>query len=248
MGLLAAAFDLAAKAIADTDPANSTVAHTYNVAAANWIRTNGYWPLERGMYAGAGGINCAAPVADSNVACTGGNSPGQSRALSADALRGIMAAYAYDGGGTLRDFADTLYNAMFAKSGTCSTLVCAPDGEYVRGLDDGGYMMTGAPPGGNRWFGSFFGFGNLSAWPAYRVGGLQPSKPQRGYVAFNLGQIRGATKARVTVTAPSGNATEVECNSSPCAVTVDGRQGKHLFQLQYLSSTGAVLATTMLPM
>jgi hypothetical protein len=249
MGLLAAAFDLAGKAIADTDPANSSLARGYGVQAARWIRTNGYWPLEKGMYTGAGGINCAAPIADGNTACTGGNTAGQARALSAAALRGIMAAYGYTRDSALRDLADTLYNAMFAKTGTCpaGSQACAPDGKYVQGLDEGGEMMTAEPPAGNAWFGKFFGFDNLAAWPAYRAGGLQASNPQTGYIAFNLDGVRGATKVRVMVTAPSGKTTELECSSSPCAVTLDGKQGKHLIRTRYLSDAGAVLATTELP-
>ena len=250
MGLLASAFDLAAKAISDSFPTQAALARGYNATAANWLVNYGLWPQTKGLYVAVQGVNCQPPISDGNAACTGGQTAGDARSLGADALRGAMTAYASSQDLRLRDAADALYNAMFAKPATCpaGSTLCVPDGNYVQGLDDGGYMMTGAPPAGAAWFGRLFGFDNLSAWPAYRVGGLQPSKPQRGYIGFNLGQIRGATKARVTVTAPSGSTTEVECATSPCAVTVDGRQGKHLIQLEYLSSAGLVLAITEIPM
>lgn len=249
MGVLAFAFDLAAKALAGAYPPGAALAQNYRLTAANWIRTYGYWPLQKGLYLYAQGINCQAPISDANSACTGGNAPADARALSPEALRGVMAAYASSQDSGFRDFADTLYNAMFAKPNTCTGATpCVPDGYYVSGLDTGGYMMTGAAPLGNAWFGMVFGFNNLSAWPAYRVGGLQPSSGKTLYAAFNLGRVRGAIRARLTATAPSGSTVQVECSSSPCAVTVDNRQGKYLIELQYLSGTGAVLATTEFPL
>jgi hypothetical protein len=248
MGVLAFAFDLAAKALAGAYPQEAALAQNYRLTAANWIRTYGYWPLQKGLYLYAQGINCQAPISDANSVCTGGNTPADARALSAQALRGVMAAYAASQDSGIRDFADTLYNAMFAKPNTCTGgTPCVPDGYYVSGLDPGGYMMTGAAPLGNAWFGMFFGFNNLSAWPAYRVGGLQPVIEMALYTSFNPGQVRGALSTRLTATAPSGSTVAVECSSSPCAVPVDSRQGKYLIELQYLSSTGAVLATTGLP-
>ncbi|MBS1858753.1 MAG: hypothetical protein JST11_25505 [Acidobacteria bacterium] len=250
MGLLASAFDLAAKAINTTYPAQAAMARDYSATAANWLRSYGYWSQAKGLYVAVGGVNCQPPISDSNAACTGGQAPGDARALGADALRGMMTAYATSQDSRLKDAVDSLYNAMFAKPGTCpiGSALCVPDGSYVQGLDDGGPMMTAAPPAGAGWFGRFFGFNNLAAWPAYRVGGLQPTAPRKRYIGFSLGQIAGATKARVTVVAPSGTRTQVDCARSPCAVNVDGRQGRHLIQLQYLSNAGAVLAGTEIPM
>jgi len=249
MGVLAAAFDLAAKAIADADSQNSALASSYNLAGTNWIMSYGYWPLQNGLYVAAQGVNCQAPISDANTACTGGNSREQARALNAEVLRGIMAAYASSQRTELHGFADALYNAMFAKPGSCpsGSLECAPDGYYLSGLDDGGAMMTASPPQGNEWFGVFFGFSDLSAWPAYRMGGPQPESARTIYVSFNAGAVRGAAKVRVTATEPSGRALQTECASSPCAVVFDGRQGNPLIELSYLSNAGLVLAKTALP-
>jgi hypothetical protein len=250
MGILGAAFDLAAKAIADTDPTNSALASSYNLATANWIVAYGYWPLQRGLYAVAQGVNCQAPISDNNTACTGGNSREQARALSADALRGIMVTYAFTQRTDLRAFADALYNAMFAKPGSCpsGSLVCVPDGYYLSGLDDGGSMMTAAPPQGNEWFGEFFGVNGSSKWPAYRVGGPASGGTRTLYVNFDAGSVVGAAKVRVTATEPSGRALQTECSSSPCAVVFDGGQGTPLIELSYLSDAGVVLAKTTIPL
>jgi hypothetical protein len=161
-----------------------------------------------------------------------------------------MTAYASNQSTDLRDFADTLYNAMFAKPGTCSNSWdgCLPDGYYLSGLDDGGEMMTEVPPLGNTWFGTFFGASRLSAWPVYRSGGAPPASVQTFYVSFNLGRVRGAKRIRVTATAPSGEAVQAECTSSPCAVAIDGRQGKPIVELTYISDTGSVLAKTASPL
>ena len=198
MGRLAAAFDLASKALAGTDATNSLLASNYNAAAANWIKTYGYWTLQKGLYDAVQGVNCQAPINDGNAACTAGNSAEQARALSAEAIRGLMAAYSSSQSTDLHDFLDGLFSAMFAKPGTCpsGSSACVPDGTYLSGMDDGGSMMTGTPPQGNEWFGTFFGFNDLSAWSAYRDGGLPPASWQTYYVSFSMGAVRGAEKVR----------------------------------------------------
>jgi hypothetical protein len=250
MGRLAAAFDLASKALAGTDATNSLLASNYNAAAANWIKTYGYWTLQKGLYDAVQGVNCQAPINDGNAACTAGNSAEQARALSAEAIRGLMAAYSSSQSTDLHDFLDGLFSAMFAKPGTCpsGSSACVPDGTYLSGMDDGGSMMTGTPPQGNEWFGTFFGFNDLSAWSAYRDGGLPPASWQTYYVSFSMGAVRGAEKVRISATEPSGAIVQTECASSPCAVAVDGRQGKPLIEVIYLSNSEGVLARTASPL
>jgi hypothetical protein len=109
-------------------------------------------------------------------------------------------------------------------------------------------MMTDLPPDGSHWFGEFFGFNNLSAWPASRMGRIPTANRRAKYVAFNLGQVRGAVGVRVTATEPNGEQTSVECSASPCPVSVDIRQGRALIEMQYLSGTGKPLATTAFPL
>jgi hypothetical protein len=246
-GILGAAFDFASKAIADSDPQNSALARSYNVGTANWIRTYGYWPLKKAVYYGAQFVNCQAPIPEGNNPCTGDLDPAGARVLSAEAIRAVMTAYAYNKDPGLREFADLLYNAMWAKPSTCpaGSTVCVPDGAYVTAYDDNGWYMIGTPPTGQapKWFGQVWGYSGLSAWPAVRVGGLHPSSIRTAYVGFDLQGVQGAAKVGIATTAPDGTVSHVECTSSPCGVPAPGPPGDRSIQLQYLSATGKVLAT-----
>jgi hypothetical protein len=179
VGILSTAFDLAAKAVADTSPTTAALSHSYSVAAANWLKNVGYWPSSKAMYYFAGGIDCVAPITDGNGWCTYGNDAAAARTLSAEAIRGVMAAYAYNRDPALKAFADTLHNAMWGRTSTCpgGSTLCVPDGVYLTGMDDGGYMISGGPPTNEytpwKWFGQFYGWSGLSSWPGYRNGGIQ---------------------------------------------------------------------------
>jgi hypothetical protein len=173
-GLLGIAFDFAAKAIAASDPTNSALAHSYSVSVANWIKTYGYRPAAKTVYYGAQFVNCQAPIPESNRVCVGVPPDADvARALNAEAIRAVMLAYAYNKDAQLKSFADLLFNAMWAKPGTCpaGSTVCVPDGTYVDAYDDTGVDMTAAPPSGSapKWFGMVWGFSGLSSWPAARV-------------------------------------------------------------------------------
>ena len=253
IGILSAAFDLAAKAVVDVNPATASLAHSYNVAAANWIKTYGYWPATKGLYYFVDGVDCQPPIADSNGLCTSGNNAGQARTLSAEALRGLNAAYVYSQDSSLKTLSDTMYNAMWARPTTCPTgsTLCVPDGYYIDPMDDGQYMISGGPPSNVtpwKWFGMFFGFSAQSSWPGRRAGGLQSAIGERVYIGANPPGVPGATKIRVVITDPSGSTTTTDCNALPCAVTVDSRQGDSLMSIQYLSAAGAVLASSRPPL
>jgi hypothetical protein len=186
------------------------------------------------------------------VWCNGGNTASQARTLSAESLRSVMLAYAYSKDPALLAFGDTLYNAMYAKQGYCPTgsTICVPDGEYLSDLNSGtGWYVTGDPMNNkwHKWFGMFFGIGAGSDWPAYRIGeaGRRIGRPIR--VAFNMASVPGAAAVRVKAIAPDGEEIVTSCTSSPCTVTINDRQEDHIFQLEYLSAGGAVLASTALP-
>ena len=239
-GLLGFAFDMAGRAIADSDPVNSALARNYNVGIANWLRTTGYWANSKGMYYGAGFANCQAPISDNNIFCTGGNDAPNARTLNAEAMRSVMTAYAYSSDVALKSFADTLYSAMFSKPGTNGP---NPDGIYIGGLDDGtGWYMLGAPPIGKapKYFGMFFGIGGLSAWPAYRAGGA-PSGTTTVLLAPDTMRFPAVRRVRAITTAPSGASSTSECAARQCTLEVDPRQGAHLVKLEYLSADGKLL-------
>ena len=256
IGILSGAFDLAAKAVADVSPATSALAHSYNVAAANWIKNYGYWPDSKGLFYFAGNIDCRPPIADNNTICTSGDAPDQARTLSAEAMRGISAAYAYTHDPSLGAFGNTLYNAMWAAPGTCpaGSTLCVPDGTYLDAMNDGQYMINVPPlPALGtatpwKWMGMFFGYSAESSWPGNSAGGAQPANSEPLYVAADLQSVPGATAVQVTVTAPSGAISTTKCAASPCAVTVDLRQGDSLLTIQYLSASGTVLASSKAPL
>ena len=244
MGLLGTSFAFAAEAIAESDPGNSALAHSYNLSAVEWIKTYGYWPLRKGMYHWAQFVNCQAPISDDNTFCTAGNNESRARTLSAETLRGIGLAYLHTGDPSLKEFGDNLYSAMFSKPGKGGP---NPDGYYVSDLDDEtGSYMVGTPPLGKspKWFGVFFGIGDLSSWPAIRLAGPTQRHDQNIAVGFAAGAVPNGSLSRITVTAPSGKETLTVCSTSPCGVTVDPRQGAHLMRMEYLAPDGAIAASS----
>jgi hypothetical protein len=71
-----------------------------------------------------------------------------------------------------------------------------------------------------------------------------PPSPRRILIGLASGAIPNAASAQIVVTAPSGAQTMFSCSGSPCEVTVDDRQGAHLYRIQYLSEEGRVLSQT----
>lgn len=65
-------------------------------------------------------------------------------------------------------------------------------------------------------------------------------------VGFRLQTVAGAVSVRLTVVRPDGQSVSADCTSSPCTVPGDQQQGEHRFQLEYRSSSGAVLQASEL--
>jgi len=188
----------------------------------------------KGLYYLVGEVNCQPADLDTNPVCTGGNGVSAARTLNGMVMRPVGAAFAYTSDSALKDFGDTLFSAMYSKPGTGGP---NPDGSYVSDLDDAtGYYMIGTPPLGSapKYFGMFFGFGDDSSWPAYRVGGPLPVHTRT--IRISTEHPRGATAMHVTVTEPNGATTEMLCGFSSCTATVDGRQGDPAIDLEYLFS------------
>ena len=258
MGILATAFDFVAKAMACTGSAASANcddkitanAHAYNVQIANYLQSAGYWPATKGMYYSAGFVNCTPPVSDSNAGCTGGSNAAQARVLNAEALRGVMTAYAFNKDPKLRSFGDTLYTAMWGRPGFSVADGTASDGQYISDYVDGyGYFMYGTPPTGqaHKYFGMGWGIGAGSAWPGYRLGGAHTGTIVSGSVAADLASVAQAASFNLLVTYPTGAITTIHCNASPCSLSFDQALGSPAVQVQYLSASGAVLSTQPYP-
>jgi hypothetical protein len=251
MGLMGMGLDFASRALASSDQANSAVARTYNISASNWISKYGIQASTKGLYYEAQFVNCQQPI-QQNTPCDAYNEPADSaRSLSSEAIRGMSLTYEANGDPALKANIDTLYNALWAKPGTCpsGSIVCVPDGIYLDGMDDGGFYISGAPPIGTapKWFGQFFGITALATWPAIRLGGPLPLQLETIYIADNLSAVPGSTALQVTTTAPNGQVAVTTCSSTPCAVQIDSRLGNHLIQPSFVSSSGKVVASSQIP-
>jgi len=248
-GLLAEAFDLAAKSIATAYPTTASLAHGYSVDAARWIMNNGYRAATKSVYYTAGYVNCQPPIPEGNNPCTNNYAADVARVVNAEPIGGIGRAYEYSRDASLLAFADLLFNAMWAKPTTCpaNSTVCVPDGVYVDAFDDGQWYMAGTPPlaAAPKYFGQMWGYPSSSAWPAYRLGGPQPPTGQVFYINWNRTAVPGAAAVRVTTTATDGTDSYSNCAASPCAVTAYG-QGDSPAKLEYLSGSGAVLASSQI--
>jgi hypothetical protein len=99
--------------------------------------------------------------------------------------------------------------------------------------------------GAGKWYGFFFGIGASWRWPAQRLGGVESAQRRAVLLAYDPGSVPSADRAEIVVTAPSGAETTYVCTSSPCEVTVDDRQGSHLYHTNYLSQSGQVLERSM---
>jgi hypothetical protein len=72
----------------------------------------------------------------------------------------------------------------------------------------------------------------------------QQETTQAAYIDLNLKAVPGAAKARVKTTLPNRETREKECNSSPCVISVDPRQGAYHLDVTYFGSDGNALSTT----
>ena len=258
LGIAATMMDFAAKAMTCTStgtPTNcnntvATNAHAYNVQMANYLRQYGYRPAMKGVYYFTSFVNCPYPIPESNINCTSGYTAPQARNLSAEALRGVMTAYGYNRDSNLMAFGDTLYNAMWNKSGWPAPSGSTADGAYEDGYENAfGWYITGIPPAGtaHKYFGMGWGISAGSDWPAYRVGGAHASTTVNSSVAVNLGFVPHAVAFNLVVTYPTGTTVTVSCAASPCSVPLDQTAGSAVIHIQYLSAAHTVIATQQYP-
>ena len=189
-----------------------------------------------GMYYGAGFANCQPPINDALPNCTAGGAEPEARNMNAEGLRAWVHTYQLNPSTGVKDFADVLYTALFSKPGYTS-LFPTLGGTYQWYWDN--FFNGGVPPNGtaHKWFGMYFGYGNLSSWPAVRIGGYT-SNLKTYTISFTL--PAGSDLRRLYLTRPSGEAVTVDCASSPCSITYDAAQGTHRIYWQDRTSGGAV--------
>ena len=86
-----------------------------------------------------------------------------------------------------------------------------------------------------------------SAWPGYRLGGAHVGGMVTSSIAAVVSLVAGASSFNLLVSYPTGTTATIHCGASPCAATFDQLQGNPALQIQYLSASGAVLATQPYP-
>ncbi len=214
-------------------------------AIANWVGTVGFDSTgTKGIFYGRVFPQCEPVVMDSGitdafyrvpVCIENSYNPGstsEARARNSEAQNAMTVNYLGNPTTENQTLGDLFYGGTFGVTGYTANGYFS-DGLTASNLDD-------VSLGSYKWPGFFFGIGMAHQWPAARLGGVAPPKPRTVYISFN--QSLGSS-AQITITAPSSAQSVVQCgNVSPCAVTVDDRQGAHWFQVQYLSGSGAVVA------
>jgi hypothetical protein len=256
MGIATRAMHYAAGAIATSDPAGSANARALAEKGGRWLLNHAYRSDSHGLNVGVDFINCQVPIDFSNTNCTQALNISGSLGWSGEGLVGLMSTYAHDGDSATKAAADAMYNQMWANpnvpcSDPCNNAVTA-GGNYMTQLDwslgyGTAFMLAGAPPS-PKWLGQYFGFGDYSAWPAVRLGGVASTTPRQVYIDFSLAGVANAAKVVAVVTAPNGSKTSTTCATSPCALTVPrADQPGYFIQTQYQSAGGVVLASSSQP-
>jgi hypothetical protein len=224
---------------------------TFTNNAATWINTTGYDPNTKGINYGRVFQFCepattAVPGFENRTpGCNYGlNSDAQvaAREIFAEAMTAATLFYDYNQSPANKAWVDTVYGALWGSTQYNTGGVYQDANSVANNL--GLSNMTDAFINAGKWTGFFAGAGMSHRWPADRLGGVLAAVQRRVEISFTAGAIANATAEQIVVTAPSGTQTTFPCSGSPCAVTVDDRQGTHLYQIQYLSAGGRVLSQT----
>ncbi len=198
---------------------------------ANWIMTTGFDPATGGLnyFRGLGGCE---PKLNPRLNCTYATdnaSKSVARTLNGEAQNAVRVAYEANPTAANKAFGDQFYGAQWGKLGGPYS-----DGVYLSALENDATWNY-------KWMGFLFGIGMAHQWPAVRLGGVMPAAIVTKQVAVKL--PGNATAAQVLVTQPSGATQTFACTGTTCQFTADARQGAHWYQVQYLSSSKAVVSS-----
>jgi hypothetical protein len=211
---------------------------------SNWVAQIGFDRATKGISYGRVFPQCEPVTTDSGITnvqfrtsgcIENSNNPAavsQARARNAEAQNAMTVMYLANPTDENRVIGDMFYGAAYGAKGYTANGYWS-DGITASNLSDGDLA-------GYKWPGFFFGVGMAHQWPAARLGGVAPAINRSVSIDINTTL---AASAQIAVTAPSGAVNTYPCrNASPCAVTVDDRQGSHWYQIQYLSADGKILA------
>lgn len=136
---------------------------------------------------------------------------------------------------------DGWFSALFS-----SPLHASPfpgDGNVADLLKDDNYTFSDSLLAKN--YGQTYGVGGSDMWPAARVGSVASPDLHDASIGFLLSSVPGAVKARIRTTSPTGKVLTTDCGAaSPCHLMLDKRLGSYWMVLEYLSSSGAVVAAS----
>ena len=208
-----------------------------NQAVSNWILSDGFDPVTKGMYYLRGFYNCEPPGIFKPGCSYGPGSETPARQLNGEAQNAMSVAYLASPTGHNRDFGDQFYGGQWGKPGF------GPYGSFPLPWADSVYLSVFNDDSSfnYKWIGFLFGIGMGHQWPAVRLGGVQPANPVSTPVPVAFSGVPGAVRAQITVTQPSSATTTYSCTSSPCQVIVDQRQGTHWYQIAYLDANNTVV-------
>jgi hypothetical protein len=214
---------------------------THGVPAYNWVAT---WEADN---------DCSPAL---SAYCEGG--PTGSRDLTHDIHAAYMWLYKRTSNITYRNWAEDSLGADYGGPDT-GPGPYSPSDVWTSPLSDGGHgnfwdalptcgtapcSAAGGGPTINfgKSFGMSAGAGNAPNAIALYMGTPEAATTRTVTIPFRIASVPGSAKAQVTITKPDGSSTVTQCATTPCTVTVEQRQKDHLYQLDYLSSGGAVLA------
>jgi hypothetical protein len=207
------------------DPVNANLASGYTLSNANWFATTGLNSNTKGLYYGRAFVDCE-PPSKAYPGCDSGLYA--DRELNGEGLNVATTAYILNpGAASIKTLGDLMMSAMFS----CTPAAPGYDGVCIQGDQavPTGFMYSGGAQ--HKWWGYYWGIGANWSWASARLGGVSPPIPRVVQVSLNLGI---ATQAVLTLVRPDGTSSQVTCTSSPCAVTIDAREGDHLLSINYL--------------
>jgi hypothetical protein len=237
-GILNRGFYFTNLALASSDPTNAANAAAFTLSNALWMINYGVNMTQQGgfttdgLYYGRDFVTCE-PMTAQYPFCDSGLDA--DRLLNGEGLNVVTTAYLlHPDIPVLKTFGDVLMSAMFScttgsidYTGYCTQSDFSPAGGYLYGATTQ-----------HKWWGYYWGVGGNWSWASARQGGLLPPAPRVIQQSLNF---QNATQAVVTVTHPDSTSSQTTCTSSPCALTVDAREGDHLFSVQYLDSSNHLL-------
>jgi hypothetical protein len=225
-------------ALSQGDSTLAATASTYAQGAAQSIYDYAYDTTTGGHTYFEGTPTANGP--DHCYTCDSINGPGDQPGMRINSIENYWAyglLYRLNPSAPLLAEIDTRYGKAYGKPGTGGIYT---DGVYLQSMDNG--WKDPSAQFIQKWLGYVAGTGNNQAWFSARTGGLASAQARTMKVTARIADHPQASKMRVAVIDPQGNATTTTCTSSPCTITTpDARQGAHLYRVDLLNSSDAVV-------